>query len=93
MDPPAWKEKPKVKEPVSSGEGQAEVSPAGMGADREQKSVPSRVTTGLGHLGSSLVASGNRRSLLESEPALRPHQMGPWRLSCECYQSQAKTAH
>ena len=57
-----------------------------------QRSVPSIATTGLGRLGSSLVASVNRCSLLESEPALCPHQMGPWRLGCECYQSRAETA-
>ena len=44
--------------------------PSRTGTDREQRSVSSIVTTGLGLLGSSLVASVNRCSLLESEPAM-----------------------
>ena len=81
MDPSACKEKPRVKEPISRVEKTKQKSAQQERKQTEQGSVPSRVVTGLGHLGSSLVASVNRRSLLESEPALCPQHMGPWRLA------------
>uniref|UniRef100_A0A3Q1LQD2 Uncharacterized protein n=1 Tax=Bos taurus TaxID=9913 RepID=A0A3Q1LQD2_BOVIN len=77
VDPPAHKQKPRVKEPVSRVEKTKQRS-----AQQEQKQTESRGLCpqesrqdwGTWEL---LVASVNRRSLLESESALCPQHMGP----------------